>query len=104
MSKFNLRFSKDKIPNINCLGLGVFDGIHLGHQQLLNQADALLTFEPHPISLLKNIVVKRLTTAKEMPHYINCLITLPFTTDIATMSPLTFLNDILIFRSDLDTW
>ena len=96
MSNFNLQFSKDKIPNINCLGLGVFDGIHLGHQQLLNQADALLTFEPHPISILKNITVQRLTTAKELPFYIPQLFTLEFTKNISEMSAEDFLNKIIL--------
>jgi len=53
MTKPTLFFSNNNIPNINCLGLGVFDGIHRGHQQLLNKADALLTFEPHPVVVLK---------------------------------------------------
>ena len=49
------------------LGLGVFDGIHKGHQAILSQCDALLTFNPHPVTILHNtITLDRLTTVKEM--------------------------------------
>ena len=96
MKHVNLTFSKPAIPTINCLGLGVFDGIHQGHQQLLKEADALLTFEPHPITILKNIQVNRLTTKEELPFYIPQLFTLEFTKDIATMSSDDFLNDIIL--------
>ena len=53
--------------NPNCqntvLTIGNFDGIHLGHQEILNNAkriassenlkSALLTFEPHPLKIIK---------------------------------------------------
>ena len=44
------------------LAIGVFDGVHLGHQRVLNQARAAraadglavaLTFDPHPIRILR---------------------------------------------------
>lgn len=45
-----------------CLAIGVFDGVHLGHQQVISQArdDAqalegsavVLTFDPHPLRIL----------------------------------------------------
>lgn len=96
MTKPKLQFSKATIPPIHCLGLGVFDGIHLGHQQLLKHADALLTFEPHPISVLKNIKVNRLTTAEELPYYVPQLFTLEFNQNTATMSANQFLDDIIL--------
>ena len=43
------------------LALGNFDGVHLGHQKLIEYAKktglkvAIMTFEPHPISIIKNI-------------------------------------------------
>ena len=46
-----------------CLAIGVFDGVHLGHQRVMGQAraDALaadgtavvLTFDPHPMRVLQ---------------------------------------------------
>jgi riboflavin kinase / FMN adenylyltransferase len=46
-----------------CVSIGNFDGVHLGHQQLLNQATAhatrlgrpslVFTFHPHPLAILR---------------------------------------------------
>ena len=50
--------------------LGNFDGLHLGHLELiksglyLGEKVVVVTFEPHPISL-KNSSFKRLQTFKE---------------------------------------
>lgn len=88
-----------KTTGIQSLGLGVFDGVHLGHQHLLNQCDALLTFNPHPASIIKGAThLKRLTTLDEMTYYIPDLISLEFTPSIAQLSADTFLNTILLDR------
>ncbi|HUK82110.1 MAG TPA: bifunctional riboflavin kinase/FAD synthetase [Verrucomicrobiae bacterium] len=46
-----------------CLAIGVFDGVHLGHQRVINQArtdakacdglSVVLTFDPHPMRVLR---------------------------------------------------
>lgn len=56
-----IRSLKQKLPPL-VLTIGNFDGIHLGHQEIIsrtkkiakekNLAAAILTFEPHPISFL----------------------------------------------------
>ena len=33
--------------NASCICLGTFDGFHKGHQKLAEQADFMLTFDPH---------------------------------------------------------
>src|SRR4029450_5866436 len=30
------------------LAVGEFDGVHLGHREVIDGADTVLTFEPHP--------------------------------------------------------
>ena len=34
------------------VAIGTFDGVHLGHQTVIAGADTVLTFEPHPLSVL----------------------------------------------------
>ena len=46
-----------------CLAIGVFDGVHLGHQRVIGQArddaravdgtSVVLTFDPHPLRVLQ---------------------------------------------------
>ena len=86
--------TKQKQPQ--CLGLGVFDGIHQGHKVILDRCDHLLTFDPHPAVIIKQIsCLYRLTTLTEMTYYIPNLISLHFTTEIANLSALDFLNHVI---------
>jgi riboflavin kinase/FMN adenylyltransferase len=34
------------------VAVGEFDGVHLGHREVIRGADTVLTFEPHPLSVL----------------------------------------------------
>jgi riboflavin kinase / FMN adenylyltransferase len=34
------------------VAIGVFDGVHVGHRQVIDGADTVLTFEPHPLRVL----------------------------------------------------
>ena len=81
------------------LAMGVFDGIHQGHQALLSQCTSLLTFDPHPVTLVKNIsTVQRLTTLKEMNHYMKNMVVLHFNSTIQHMSATSFFEEIIVKR------
>jgi riboflavin kinase / FMN adenylyltransferase len=34
------------------VAIGTFDGVHVGHRQVIDGADTVLTFEPHPLRVL----------------------------------------------------
>ena len=34
------------------VAIGTFDGVHVGHQAVIDDADTVLTFEPHPLEVL----------------------------------------------------
>ena len=34
------------------VAIGTFDGVHAGHRQVIEGADTVLTFEPHPLSVI----------------------------------------------------
>ena len=81
------------------LGLGVFDGVHRGHQALVDRCESVLTFNPHPAVVVKGVKdLKRLTTIDEMTAYIPNLISLTFTSEIAQLSANAFLDEIILKR------
>ncbi len=98
------------------LTVGTFDGIHRGHQKIIDQVKAvaksmgafstLVTFEPHPqLVLMKKDKpqIKLLTTRDEKIDVLrklglDRLIVLPFTTVLASLSPKEFVQNILIIK------
>lgn len=69
-----------------CLAIGVFDGVHLGHQAVLQRAwdDAkslggtavAITFDPHPVKILRPQSAPRLLTST--PHKLQLISQLGF--------------------------
>lgn len=95
------------------LTIGNFDGVHLGHLQILaqvkkiakekNLASAILTFEPHPISFLRPDKTKdfRITSlAQKLKNFsdakIDFAIVLPFNKKMSEISAGDFVQKILI--------
>jgi riboflavin kinase/FMN adenylyltransferase len=84
------------------VAIGTFDGVHLGHREVIRGSDTVLTFEPHPVSvihpeatpkLLNTLAVKRDLIAglgvKE-------LVVIPFDRSFAARSAEEFVHDVLI--------
>lgn len=42
------------------VAIGTFDGVHVGHRQVIEGADTVLTFEPHPLSVIHPEAVPKL--------------------------------------------
>ena len=34
------------------VAIGTFDGVHLGHREVIKGNDTVLTFDPHPLSVI----------------------------------------------------
>ncbi|MGI6678868.1 MAG: bifunctional riboflavin kinase/FAD synthetase [Dehalobacterium sp.] len=101
-----------KNSNFVAVALGNFDGIHLGHQELIkkmvekahqeNGLAVVFTFDPHPMLVLdKNRNLLFLTTQEEKKRLIGNLgtdiyIPYPFDKKVAEMMPEDFVKDILI--------
>jgi len=88
--------------------IGAFDGIHLGHQKIINnlvkgakRTDApsiVITFFPHPAALIKNITDPYYLTSPEEKDRIlsklgvNSILTLHFNHSISRLSPQDFIH------------
>lgn len=93
------------------LAIGNFDGIHLGHQAILRQAVSraqetggvatALTFEPPPLKVLRpESAPKRLSTNPQRTEWfrfvgLESAVVLPFTLELAKVSPTDFVDRIL---------
>jgi riboflavin kinase/FMN adenylyltransferase len=94
--------------------VGVFDGVHRGHQQLIAAAVAegrlralptvLITFDPHPAEVVRpGSHPARLTNLRRRADLVaelgvDAFLVLPFTTDLARMSPAEFAHEVLVER------
>ena len=90
--------------------IGVFDGVHKGHQEVLNRAKVIagdekiiaLTFDPHPTSVfapkhaptLLTILTDRIELLKI--HNADQVAVMKFTPEFAAMNPEDFVNKILV--------
>lgn len=97
------------------LALGTFDGLHAGHRQVIQAAIAMaqedrsaaeaplptvVSFWPHPREVLYGEPRLRLDLPEEKlalldPLGIHQLVMLPFTTELASLSPERFVEDVL---------
>lgn len=98
-----------EIPNLS-LALGFFDGVHLGHQAVINCAvdfakennckSAVVTFKEHPYCYFKGASPKYILTLEDKYKYIadlgvDYLIELDFA-QVCKMTPMEYLEDILV--------
>jgi riboflavin kinase/FMN adenylyltransferase len=52
----------DAEPRPRHVAIGTFDGVHLGHRAVIEGADTVLTFDPHPLEILHPAALPKLIT------------------------------------------
>src|SRR5579864_3246480 len=94
------------------INIGNFDGVHIGHQQIMRRVAAVarehgwkaaaLTFDPHPTKLVAPARAPRLLTTPEqrarmmLDQGIDELFILPFTAEVVQLTPEEFVREILV--------
>jgi riboflavin kinase/FMN adenylyltransferase len=84
------------------VAVGTFDGVHLGHREVINGSDSVLTFEPHPVSVVAPQHTPRLLTTLERKAELVAslgvqeLIVIPFDAEFAQRSAREFIDDVLV--------
>jgi riboflavin kinase/FMN adenylyltransferase len=94
---------------MNSIAIGIFDGVHRGHQQILAEAAkygpvTVLTFDPHPTSIFApERTPTALTSLQERIDLLKQngaqeVVVIAFTREFANKSPDEFINEILVNR------
>ena len=94
----------DAQPRPRRVAIGTFDGVHIGHQAVIEGADTVLTFEPHPLEILHPAALPKLITSfgvkRDLIDGLGVaeLVVIPFDREFATRSAESFIEDVLISR------
>ena len=84
------------------VAVGTFDGVHLGHREVIAGSDTVLTFDPHPVSVVApQHTPKLLTTPARKAELIASLgvselVVIPFDAKFAQRSADEFVQDVLV--------
>ena len=92
----------DAEPRARTIAVGEFDGVHLGHREVIRGNDTVLTFEPHPLQVVRPEAAPKLLTSLEAKAEliealgVQELVVIPFDDGFAHQSPGEFIDDILV--------
>ncbi len=104
-----------KIEKRSAITLGKFDGLHRGHQLLINQVlqkkkegytAVIFTFDTPPSKLFNGQSNKTILTNQERRilaerMQMDCMVQCPFTKEVACMEPEDFIQDILVKKMNV---
>ena len=102
MAQIEVTRLPDAEPRPRRVAIGTFDGVHLGHQAVIDEADTVLTFDPHPLSVIHPAALPKLL----MPFGVKRdvieglgvreLVVIPFDREFAERSAEEFIERVLI--------
>ena len=96
----------DAEPRSRRIAVGTFDGVHRGHREVIRGSDTVLTFDPHPLSIVRpSAVPKLLTTFAVKRDLIESLgveelVVIPFDRELASLTAEEFVDEVLVGRLD----
>jgi riboflavin kinase/FMN adenylyltransferase len=84
------------------VAVGTFDGVHLGHREVIRGSDSVLTFDPHPVSVVAPQHAPKLLTPLAVKAELIAalgvqeLIVIPFDAAFAARSAKEFIDEVLV--------
>lgn len=92
------RFRRRKIA------IGTFDGVHVGHRAVIEGADTVLTFDPHPLEVLHPAAAPKLLMPADVKRDVldglgvSEMVVIPFDRSFTKITAEQFIEEILIAR------
>ena len=84
------------------VAIGTFDGVHLGHREVIRGNDTVLTFDPHPLAVLHPEALPKLLTPFEVKRDliaglgVDELVVIPFDREFAGREAEAFVSEVLV--------
>ena len=84
------------------IAIGTFDGVHVGHRQVIQGADTVLTFEPHPLQVIHPEAAPKLIMPFEIKRDVidglgvRELVVIHFDPEFSEIEPEEFCSRILV--------
>lgn len=91
-------------PRARRVAVGVFDGVHVGHREVIEGSDTVLTFDPHPVSVIAPDAAPKLLTRLDVKADLVAelgvaeMVVIPFDAEFAHRDAREFVDDVLVGR------
>jgi riboflavin kinase/FMN adenylyltransferase len=92
----------DVEPRSRRVAVGTFDGVHLGHREVIGGSDTVLTFDPHPLAVVAPDAAPPLLTSLDRKAEllesvgVEELVVIPFDRAFAAHTAQEFIDDVLV--------
>jgi riboflavin kinase / FMN adenylyltransferase len=89
-------------PRPRKVAIGTFDGVHLGHREVIRGNDTVLTFDPHPLAVLKPDAEPKLLQSFPIKRDLIAglgveeLVVIPFDKEFSSKPAAQFIEDVLL--------
>jgi riboflavin kinase/FMN adenylyltransferase len=94
----------DAVKKPRRLAVGFFDGVHLGHRKVIEGADTVLTFDPHPLVVLRHDAAPKMLTPRALKARlleelgVKEMVLIEFDQEFSQIGAERFVNEVLIER------